>query len=114
MRRDSSNSAIFTGCWPITRRAESPRPIPITIRPPEMSCRVAYALASTVGSRVPGFVTKWPSFIVFVRRRGEPEQRDRLLPEDVRVVRPAGVEPVLLGQGEQLEEARVRAGRAGW
>ena len=32
-----SNSATLTGCWPITRRAESPRPIPITIRPPEMS-----------------------------------------------------------------------------
>ena len=41
--------------------------MPITIRPPEMSCSVAYALASTVGSRVPGFVTKWPSFIVDVR-----------------------------------------------
>ena len=61
-----SNSATSTGFWPITRRAESPRPIPITIRPFEMSCSVAYALASTVGSRVPGFVTQWPSLIVFV------------------------------------------------
>ena len=26
--QEASNSAIFTGCWPITRRAESPRPIP--------------------------------------------------------------------------------------
>jgi hypothetical protein len=60
--RALSNSAIFTGCCPITRRAESPRPMPITIRPSEMSCSVAYALAVTVGSRVPGFVTQWPSF----------------------------------------------------
>src|SRR3954447_1132337 len=63
----SSNSATFTGCWPMYRRAESPRPIPITIRPFEMSCRVAYALARTVGSRVPGFVTMWPSLIFDVR-----------------------------------------------
>ena len=37
--------------------------MPITIRPSEMSWSVAYALASTVGSRVPGFVTMWPSLI---------------------------------------------------
>ena len=48
------------------RRAESPRPIPITMRPSEMSCSVAYPLASTVGSRVPGFVTQCPNFIVDV------------------------------------------------
>ena len=40
--------------------------MPITIRPPEMSWSVAYPLASTVGSRVPGFVTQWPNFIVDV------------------------------------------------
>ena len=33
------------------------------MRPFEMSCRVAYALASTVGSRIAGFVTMWPSLI---------------------------------------------------
>ena len=38
----------------------------MTMRPFEMSWSVAYALASTVGSRVPGFVTQWPSFIVDV------------------------------------------------
>ena len=38
----------------------------MTIRPSEMSCSVAYALASTVGSRVPGFVTMWPSLILLV------------------------------------------------
>src|SRR5919108_2578828 len=34
----------------------------MTMRPSEIACRVAYALAVTVGSRVPGFVTQWPSF----------------------------------------------------
>ena len=62
----SSNSRIGVGFWPITRTAESPRPMPITIRPPEMSCSVAYAAAVTAGWRVAGFVTQWPSFIVFV------------------------------------------------
>src|SRR6185312_7358972 len=42
--------------------------MPIAIRPSERSCSVAYALASTVGSRVAGFVTKWPSLIVEVSR----------------------------------------------
>ena len=50
------------------RTAESPRPTPIAIRPSERSCSVAYELASTVGSRVAGFVTKWPSLIVEVSR----------------------------------------------
>ena len=63
---ERSNSSTLTGFWPIVRRAESPRPMPITIRPPEMACNVAKALAVTVGSRVPGFVTLSPSFSVFV------------------------------------------------
>src|SRR3954452_18988399 len=42
--------------------------MPMTIRPSEMSCSVAYELARTVGSRVPGFVTKWPSLIFDVSR----------------------------------------------
>ena len=108
IRHDVSNSAIFTGCSPITRRAESPRPMPITIRPPESTCIVAYALASTVGSRVPGFVTKWPSFIVEVRSAASVRSGIDVLPEDVRVVRPAVLEALLLGELEQLEEARVR------
>ncbi len=36
--------------------------MPITMRPFEMSCMVAYQLAVIVGSRMPGFVTQWPSF----------------------------------------------------
>src|SRR5947207_14314242 len=38
------------------------------MRPSERSCSVAYELASTVGSRVAGFVTKWPSLIFDVSR----------------------------------------------
>src|SRR5215813_1233598 len=42
--------------------------MPIAIRPSERSWRVAYALARTVGSRVAGLVTKFPSLIVDVSR----------------------------------------------
>ena len=63
-----SKSATFIGCRPTNRTAESPRPMPIAIRPSERSWSVAYALARTVGSRVAGFVTKWPSLIVEVSR----------------------------------------------
>src|SRR5712691_7885986 len=41
--------------------------MPMIMRPFEMWCGVAYALASTVGSRVPGFVTMCPSLIFDVR-----------------------------------------------
>ena len=40
--------------------------MPIAMRPFEMSCAVAYQLAVIVGSRMPGFVTKWPSLICSV------------------------------------------------
>ena len=59
----SSKSATFIGLRPTYRTEESPRPTPMIIRPFEMSCSVAYALASTVGSRMAGFVTMWPSLI---------------------------------------------------
>src|SRR5580765_5744893 len=42
--------------------------MPIAIRPFERSWSVAYALARTVGSRVAGFVTKWPRWMVDVSR----------------------------------------------
>jgi hypothetical protein len=67
MRSEASNSPIGTGCRPTTRREESPRPIPMTMRPLEICWSVAYELAVTVGSRMPGFVTQWPSLIFFVR-----------------------------------------------
>jgi hypothetical protein len=66
IRQRASNSATLTGFSPTTRRDESPRPIPIAMRPFEISCMVAYQLAVTVGSRMPGLVTKCPSLIVSV------------------------------------------------
>ena len=56
----SSRSARFVGGFPRTRRAESPRPMPRSIRPPESSCSTASTLAVTDGSRVAGFVTQVP------------------------------------------------------
>src|ERR1044072_6658179 len=47
----SSNCAIGVGLRPITRTALSPRPMPLTMRPPEMSLSVACADAETAGSR---------------------------------------------------------------
>ncbi len=49
------------GFCPITRRAESPRPIPHTVRLPYMSFSVANSDASTDQSRVPGLVTIGPT-----------------------------------------------------
>ena len=54
------------GLLPITRRAESPRPIPQTVRLPNMSLRVANSDAVTVQSRVPGLVTIGPTVILLV------------------------------------------------
>ena len=57
----ASNSRTLTGSSPIVRRAESPRPIMTTTRPGAMELSVAWKLAVTVGSRVPGLVTQKPS-----------------------------------------------------
>ena len=53
--------AIDMGGWPITRRAESPRPIPHTVRLPYMSFSVANSDAMTDQSLVPGLVTIVPT-----------------------------------------------------
>ena len=53
----------------ITRTAESPRPIPITVRLPNISFSVANALAVTVQSRVSGFVTIGPTITLRVCAR---------------------------------------------
>ena len=82
--------------------------MPIAMRPFEMSCTVAYQLATTVGSRMPGFVTKWPSLIFVRLRGGERERRVRVLPEDVRVVRPRVLEALPLRELHQLDHPRVR------
>ena len=45
----------------VTRTAESPRPMPQTVRLPYISLRVANVLAVTVQSRVAGLVTIGPT-----------------------------------------------------
>ena len=52
--------------WPSTRMAESPRPMPHTVRLPNMSLRVANSDAVTVQLRVPGLVTIGPIVIRLV------------------------------------------------
>ncbi len=59
----SSVCAIVIGGLPRTRRAESPRPMPRSIRPPLISSSAAREDAVTDGSRVPGLVTHVPSRI---------------------------------------------------
>ena len=81
--------------------------MPMTMRPPEMSCSVAWALAVTAGSRVTGLVTHMPIRIRDGLGRQQRDQRVRLLPEDRRVVGPAGVEAERLGLDDQLDEPLV-------
>ena len=54
------------GGLPSTRRAESPRPMPRSIRPPDSSFSSASSDAVTDGSRVAGFVTHVPRRILVV------------------------------------------------
>ncbi|GIS99084.1 MAG: hypothetical protein CM1200mP26_07970 [Acidimicrobiales bacterium] len=63
---DSSRVARLQGFFPMTRMAESPRPMPHTVRSPYMSLRVANSEARTVQSRVPGLVTMGPTTIFSV------------------------------------------------
>ena len=83
--------------------------MPITIRPFETSCSVAYQLAVTVGSRIPGFVTQWPSLIVsrLRRRRARAAGSDSCQRTCESYVQPYS-KPLLLGELDQLDEARVR------
>ena len=57
------------GGWPMTRRAESPRPMPHTVRLPYMSFSVANSDAVTDQSLVPGLVTIGPTVSVDVSAR---------------------------------------------
>jgi len=57
----SRNVASVVGLPFVTRTAESPRPMPHTVRLPNISFSVAYVLAVTVQSRVAGFVTIGPT-----------------------------------------------------
>jgi hypothetical protein len=55
------SSASVCGVPPITRRAESPRPMPQMVRLPYISLSVANSDAITVQSRVPGVVPTRPT-----------------------------------------------------
>ncbi|MNW56052.1 hypothetical protein D3C74_337500 [compost metagenome] len=63
------SSARVTGLPLVTRTAESPRPIPQTVRLPNMSLRVAKSEAVTVTSRVAGLVTMGPTVTRWVADR---------------------------------------------
>ncbi len=62
-------SVIVEGRPLSTRTAESPRPIPQTVRLPYISFNVANTDAVTVQSRVAGLVTNGPTLIVWVSAR---------------------------------------------
>ena len=63
------SSATVTGLPLVTRTAESPRPMPITVRLPYISFRVAKTEAVTVMSRVAGLVTIGPTMTLRVSSR---------------------------------------------
>ena len=66
---DSRSVSIVTGLPFVTRTAESPRPMPHTVRFPYISFRVANVLAVTVQSRVAGLVTIGPTTMLSVSAR---------------------------------------------
>ena len=66
---DSRIVASVVGLPFVTRTAESPRPIPHTVRLPYISLSVAYVDAVTVQSRVAGLVTIGPTVILRVSAR---------------------------------------------
>jgi hypothetical protein len=82
--------ASVLGLRPATRIAESPRPMPQTVRLPNMSLSVAKVEAVTSQSRVPGLVTIGPTDQL--RRRVGQDltvDHERLLPQHGGVERPA-------------------------
>ena len=66
---DSLSVSSDAGLPPVTRSAESPRPIPQIVRSPYISFKVAKSDAVTDQSRVTGLVTIGPTMIdeVFAR-----------------------------------------------
>jgi hypothetical protein len=65
----SRNVASVVGLPFVTRTAESPRPMPQTVRLPNISFSVANVDAVTVQSRVAGLVTIGPTVTVRVLAR---------------------------------------------
>ena len=63
VRMHSDSVASDAGVRPVTRNAESPRPIPQIVRGPNISLSVAKSEAVTVQSRVMGFVTIGPTLM---------------------------------------------------
>jgi hypothetical protein len=61
--------ASVVGRRPMTRSAESPRPMPHTVRLPKVSLSVANSEAITDQSLVPGLVTIGPTVIAVVADR---------------------------------------------
>ena len=69
VRIASDRVASDAGLRPRTRIAESPRPMPHTVRRPNMSLRVANSDAVTDGSRDSGLVTIGPTVTLAVCAR---------------------------------------------
>ena len=65
----AANCGMVVGPRPMTRSAESPRPIPHTVRLPNMSFRVANSDAVIDTSRVAGLVTIGPTWTCDVAER---------------------------------------------
>ena len=65
----SRSVSIDVGLPLVTRTAESPRPMPHTVRLPYISLSVANMLAVTVQSRVAGLVTIGPTTMLRVSAR---------------------------------------------
>ena len=65
----ASRVARLAGLPPVTRTAESPRPMPHTVRLPYMSLRVANIEAVTAQPRESGLVTIGPTVTDFVSAR---------------------------------------------
>ncbi len=101
-------SASLTGLPLIARTAESPRPMPHTVRFPYISFSVANSDAITVQSRVAGLVTIGPTMILWVCVEDAAVDHKRLFPQQVGVERPCVGEPVGLGLPGELDDPGCR------
>ena len=88
---------IEIGWPPITRRAESPRPIPQMVRGPNMSFIVANIEAMTVQSLWTGLVTIGPIMTLEVASNMAWEDHESVLPQHAGLERPHVGEPGFLG-----------------
>jgi hypothetical protein len=77
------------------------------MRPPETSCIVAYQLAATVGSRMPGLVTQWPSFSRVVAAAASGGRAKDSCHKTWEIVGPAVIEPMGFGAAHQVDQPRI-------